>query len=56
MLLNITLRRLTMLCRRLGLLALLQEGGISGVEKQYQQLIDEQKTTYQKWYERTTDP
>jgi len=34
--------------QRLGLLALLQEGGISGVEKQYQQLIDEQKTTYQK--------
>ncbi|XP_020611079.1 exocyst complex component 7-like [Orbicella faveolata] len=42
--------------QRLGLLALLQEGGISGVEKQYQQLIDEQKTTYQKWYDRTTDP
>ncbi|KAL9956376.1 hypothetical protein ACROYT_G037843 [Oculina patagonica] len=34
--------------QRSGLLALLQEGGITGVEKQYQQLIDEQKSAYQK--------
>lgn len=34
---------------RSGLLALLQEGGIAGVEKQYEGLIDEQKATYQKW-------
>lgn len=34
--------------QRSGLLALLQEGGIAGVEKQYQELIDEQKATYQK--------
>ena len=34
---------------RSGLLALLQEGGIAGVEKQYETLIDEQKATYQKW-------
>lgn len=34
---------------RSGLLTLLQEGGIAGVEKQYEGLIDEQKATYQKW-------
>lgn len=34
--------------QRSGLLALLQEGGITGVENQYQQLINEQKTTYSK--------
>ncbi|XP_068690632.1 exocyst complex component 7-like [Montipora foliosa] len=34
--------------QRSGLLALLQEGGIAEVEKQYQELINEHKTTYQK--------
>lgn len=34
--------------QRSGLLTLLQEGGIAGVEKQYEGLIDEQKATYQK--------
>lgn len=55
-LLNVTLWKLALLCFRSGLLALLQEGGITGVEKQYQQLIDEQKRTYQNWYDRTTGP
>lgn len=34
--------------QRSGLLALLQEGGIAEVEKQYQELINEHKATYQK--------
>lgn len=34
--------------QRSGLLTLLQEGGITGVEDQYQQLITEHKGTYQK--------
>ncbi|XP_027056688.1 exocyst complex component 7-like [Pocillopora damicornis] len=34
--------------QRSGLLTLLQEGGITGVEDQYQQLIAEHKETYQK--------
>ena len=34
---------------RSGLLALLQDGGIAGVENQYEELIAEQKTTYQNW-------
>ena len=55
-LLNVVLWKLALLCCRSGLLALLQEGGITVVENQYKQLIDDQKSTYQKWYDRTTDP
>ena len=43
-------RNFALLAYRSGLLTLLQEGGITGVEDQYQQLITEHKGTYQKWY------